>query len=422
MNGPELSVLFFMQMFCILAVCRGVGAVARRLGQPQVVGEMVAGVFLGPSLLGLVLPGPQQQLFPGESLKFLYIGAQLGVGLYMFLVGVEFNRETFANRARSALTISAAGMVAPFLLGAGLALAFFKAPGLFSTRATPFEAMLFLGAAMSITAFPMLARIIYERGLTGSPLGTLTLAAGALGDAGAWCVLAIVLASFGAGPAVAVRAIAGGLAYGVGVLTIGRRLLARLGVAAERAGRITPGLMALTLMLFLLGACTTDAIGIHAVFGGFLLGVAMPRGFFAREIRRQLEPFAVVFLLPMFFTFSGLNTRLDLLVNPQMCWIALAIIAAACLGKGGACWAAARLGGEDNRTALAVGTLMNARGLMELILINIGLQRGIIQPGLFSTLVLMAIVTTLMASPVFEWVYGRHARKSEGLKVMPAEA
>ena len=409
-------------MFVILLVCRLVGAMSRKLGQPQVVGEMIAGVFLGPSLLGFFFPALQTRLFPPASLSLLYVGAQLGVGLYMFLVGVEFDVATFRNRARSAASVSAAGMVAPFVLGAALAIALVKVPGLFSERAALWEAMLFLGAAMSITAFPMLARIIYERGLTGTALGTLALAAGAIGDAGAWCVLAVVLASFGAGPMVAIKAIGGGVLYAVVVLTIGRKLLARLGTAAEKKGQLTPPLLGITLTLCMIGLWATDSIGIHAVFGGFILGIAMPRGFFARELQRQVEPFAVVFLLPMFFTFSGLKTQLNVVNNPQMLLIAAAVIAAACLGKGGACWAAARLNGEDNRTALAVGTLMNSRGLMELIIINIGLQKGVIGNALFSIMVLMAIVTTLMASPMFEWVYGRHARKVGALGAAPVEA
>ncbi|MBM3839941.1 MAG: cation:proton antiporter [Verrucomicrobia bacterium] len=422
MSGPQLSVAFFLQMFVILGVCRLVGVIARKFGQPQVVGEMIAGVLLGPSLLGLLFPELQQQLFPKESLEVLYVGAQLGVGLYMFLVGVEFKTDLFRSRIHSAAAVSVSGMLAPFVLGAVLALWLIKVPGLFSAKAKTYEAVLFLGAAMSITAFPMLARIIYERGLTGTSLGTLALAAGAIDDAAAWCVLAIVLASFGAGAAVAVKAIAGGVAYGVVVLTIGRKLLIRLGTAAERSGKVSPTLLAVVLMLFAAAAWFTDAIGIHAVFGGFILGVAMPRGLLARELQFQLAPFAVVFLLPMFFTFSGLNTRLDMVNNPSMLLIALAVLAAACLGKGGACWAAARLNGEDNRTALAVGTLMNARGLMELIIINIGLQKGVIEPGLFSIMVLMAIVTTLMASPVFEWVYGRHARKTGQLGTAPVDS
>ncbi len=295
MTGAQLSVAFFLQMFFILAVCRIVGAAGRRVGQPQVVGEMVAGVLMGPSLFGLFFPELQQHLFPKDSLKTLYVGAQLGVGLYMFLVGVEFKIELFRSRVRSAAAVSISGIVAPFALGSLLALWLVKLPGLFSEKATTFEAVLFLGAAMSITAFPMLARIIYERGLTGTALGTLALAAGAIDDAAAWCVLAVVVASFGGGAPVAVKAIAGGIAYGVFVLTLGRNLLARFETAAARAGKVTPAMLAITLMLLMLAAWITDAIGIHAVFGGFLLGVAMPRGLFTRELQRQLEPFAVVF-------------------------------------------------------------------------------------------------------------------------------
>src|ERR1051325_1723701 len=317
MSGAELSVAFFLQMFFILAVCRVVGALARRLGQPQVVGEMVAGVFMGPSLLGLLLPNLQPKLFPPDSLKVLCVGAQLGVGLYMFLVGVEFNNQTFLSRARSAAAVSIAGLALPFVLGAGLAIPLLKFPGLFSPQATLFEAALFLGAAMSITAFPMLARILYERGLTGTELGTLALSAGAMNDAAAWGILAIVIGTFDGGSALAVKAIGGGIGYALIVLTIGRKLLTRLGTAVEKQGRLTPTMLAFTLMLFLLAAWLTDTIGLHAVFGGFLLGVAMPRGLFAREIARQLEPFAVVFLVPMFFTFSGLNTRLDMVNNLQ---------------------------------------------------------------------------------------------------------
>lgn len=411
MSASQLSITFFLQMFVILAVCRVVAMLASRVGQPQVVGEMIAGVFLGPSLLGLFFPQVQLALFPPESLKVLYVGAQLGVGLYMFLVGVEFDISTFMERARSAALVSISGMIAPIILGALLALILIKIPGLFSAKATMFEAMLFLGAAMAITAFPMLARIIFERGLTGTPLGTLALAAGAIGDAGAWGVMALVLASFGAGPIIAVKAITGGIFYTVFTLTVGRKLLARVGVAVEKRGEVTLPILAVTLMCFMLGVWFTDAIGVHAVFGGFILGIAIPRGTYSRELRRMLEPFAVVFLLPMFFTFSGLNTRLNMVNSIQMLLIAGAVILAASAGKILACWAAARLAGEDNRTSLAVGALMNSRGLMELIIINIGLQRGVIEAGLFSIMVLMAIVTTLMATPMFEWVYGRHARQ-----------
>jgi len=210
---------------------------------------------------------------------------------------------------------------------------------------------------------------------------------------------------------VAVVAIAGGGAFALFMMTLGPRLLAPLGRIAEREGRVGPSVLGVVLILFMLSAWAMDAVGIHAVFGGFILGVAMPRGLLTAEIKRQLEPFAVLVLLPMFFTFSGLNTQLTMVDNIGLAAVTLVILAGSVLAKGGACWAAARLTGQDNATAMGIGALMNARGLMELIIINIGLQRGVIGPALFSILVLMAIITTLMASPLFEWVYGRRARE-----------
>ncbi len=419
MSNEQLSVAFFSQMAIILVACRLAGLLGRWIGQPQVVCEMIAGVALGPSLYGLLAPEFQKSLFPPDSLKVLYVGAQLGVGIYMFLVGAEFDLDLFRGRLRSAASVSVAGMLVPFILGALLAPWLMTMPGLFNEKVGRFEATLFLGAAIAITAFPMLARIIHERGLSGTSLGTLALAAGAIDDAAAWCVLAVVLASFGAGPAIAVKAICGGILYGVFMTTLGRRWLRPLGRSVETAGRLTSTHLAILLTLFTLAAWAMDAIGIHAVFGGFLLGSALPRGRLTTELRRQVEPFAVVFLLPMFFTFSGLKTRLDLVNSAELLWVALVVLAASILGKGVACWAAARLNGEDNRTALAVGTLMNSRGLMELIILNIGLQKGVIGPALFSIMVVMAIVTTLMASPIFEWVYGRHARRTGELGAAP---
>jgi Kef-type K+ transport system membrane component KefB len=417
-----LSAAFFLQMAVILLACRLVGMAAKKIGQPQVVGEMIAGVMLGPSLLGHFWPGSTDLIFTKESRGILYAGAQLGVGLYMFLVGLEFRTDHFRSRARSAASVSIAGMVVPFILGALLVLWLQHVPGIFSPKVRYFEGALFLGAAIAITAFPMLARIISERGLSGTPLGTLALAAGAIDDAAAWCVLAVVLATFGASQPLVIGdfkfgaevvAIGGSVLYGVVALTLGKKLLAGLGRKAEREGEVSQPVMAFVLALFCLAAWYADIIGVHAVFGGFILGIAMPRGIFADDIRKKIEPFAVVFLLPMFFTFSGLNTKLDVLVDPRLMLVGLAILLASMLGKFAACWAAARLNGEDNATALAVGTLMNARGLMELIIINIGLQRGIIGEALFSILVVMAIVTTLMASPVFELVYGRKMRRGE---------
>lgn len=422
MAPAQLSVIFFLQLFAIVAVSRGVGWLARRyLGQPQVVGEMIAGVILGPSLFGLLAPDLQAMLFPKEARGILYAGAQLGVGLYMFLVGLGFRADHFRSNAGSAAAVSLSGMAAPFLVAVAITPWLVGIPGLFSPSVTQMQATLFMGACIAITAFPMLARIIHERGLSDTPLGTLSLSAGAIDDAGAWTVLAVVLATFGDGPMVAVKAIGGAILFAVVVLGLGPRLLAPLGRRAERRGGIAQGDLAIALMLFLGAAFAMDAVGMHAVFGGFLLGVVMPRGVFAEGLRRQLEPVTVVLLLPMFFAFSGLNTQLTLVDNLGLLGVTLAILAASVLAKGGACWAAARLTGQDNPTALGIGALMNARGLMELIIINIGLQRGIIGPALFSILVLMAILTTLMASPLFELVYGRRARSTGALGTLSEE-
>jgi len=209
---------------------------------------------------------------------------------------------------------------------------------------------------------------------------------------------------------IAVSAIGGGVVYAIGVLTIGKRLFSRLGEKVERSGGMSGAMFTFVLMLVMLGAWVTDAVGIYAVFGAFILGAAMPRGAFASEIQRRLEPMTTNFLLPLFFVYSGLNTRLGLVDTPALWAIGLVVLLIACFGKGVACWLAARLNGEDNREALAIGTLMNARGLMELIILNIGLERGVITPTLFTIMVMMAVVTTLMASPVFELVYRRPRR------------
>ncbi len=408
----DLSILFFLQVACILGACRVVGWLARLIHQPQVVGEMIAGVLLGPSVFGLLAPEWQVRLFPEQSKPILFAVCQIGLALYMFLVGVEFRSELLRERARSAVSVSVAGMLVPFVLGALLGVWLLREPGMFGPKVHRLEAGLFVGAAMAITAFPMLARIIYERGLSGTGLGTLALAAGAIDDAAAWCVLAVVLASLDHSWSIAAKAIGGGALYAVILWTVGRPLLRPLAASAERAGRLSEATLVLILGLVMLGAWYTDAIGIYAVFGAFMMGVVIPRGFLAERLQQAIEPLTVALLLPLFFTYSGLNTRLDLVDTPALWWTASLVLAAACLGKGGACYAAARSHGEDHRTALAVGALMNARGLMELIILNIGLQRGVISPTLFSLMVIMAIATTLMAAPLFEWVYGRHARRT----------
>ena len=413
MNNLNLAIHFFLQIAVILLFCRIVGAVARRFGQPQVVAEMVAGVLLGPSLFGLIWPEGQSWLFPWDKTQkvrdtqsYLFPASQLGLALYMFVVGMEFRVDIVRKRLRSSIAVSAAGMLTPFVLGAGLAWVLFHQTELFPKKTRLMEAMLFLGASMCITAFPMLARIIHFKKLTGTTMGTVALGAGAIDDATAWCLLAVVLASFDDNWSHARFNIGGGVAYVAFTLLAVRPLLARAQALIVKEGALTEAGLVIGLALMALGAWFTDLIGLHAVFGAFVMGAAMPRGVVTRDLIGRIQPLTVALLLPLFFTYSGLNTKIGLL-NTGFLWLMCgAVLVAAVLGKGVACWLAARMTGISNREALGIGTLMNARGLMELIIINIGLQRGIISEGLFATLVIMAVVTTLMASPIFERLVG----------------
>ncbi len=422
-TNNDLSIHFFLQLVFILAACRLVGWLAQKyLAQPQVVGEMIAGVLLGPSLFGLLAPELQAVIFPPASKSILYVGAQLGVGLYMFLVGTTLQLGHFKTKGRSAISVSLAGILVPFAMAALITPHLLKVPGLFADGISTSNATLFMGACIALTAFPMLARIITERGLANTSLGTLTLTAGAFDDVCSWCVLAIVLATFGGGAGVAILAIGGGMIYAIFILLFGAKILATLGKMVERDGEMSMTVLALTLMAFAMSAFLMDAIGIHAIFGGFIIGAVMPRGLFVTELKKKVEPLAVVLLLPMFFTYSGLNTRMDMVNTVSLLLIALGILAVSIFAKFAACYGAARLAGEDNRTALGIGALMNSRGLMELIIINIGLQKGIIGPTLFSMMVLMAIVTTMMAGPLFEAVYGKKARESGELAAIDPKA
>lgn len=418
MNNLHLSVQFFLQLAVILVFCRIVGAIASRLGQPQVVGEMVAGVLLGPSLFGLLWPDAQHWLFPWDGSQttrdtqsYLFPAAQLGLALYMFVVGMEFRVDIVQRRLRSSIAVSVAGMVVPFVLGVGLAWVFFHYTELFPAKTSLMEAMLFLGASMCITAFPMLARIIHFKKLSGTTMGTVALGAGAIDDATAWCLLALVLASLDQNWTHALLNIAGGLAYVAFTLGLLRPVLVRARPWMINSGALTEAGLVCCIALMALGAWFTDSIGLHSVFGAFVMGAAMPRGVVVRDLTARIEPLTVALLLPLFFTYSGLNTKMALLDSPFLWLMCAALLGAAVLGKGVACWLAARATGLPNREALGIGTLMNARGLMELIIINIGLQRGVISEGLFAVLVIMAVVTTLMTSPIFDRLVGDRAHR-----------
>ncbi len=413
-DNLHLSVQFFFQIGVILIACRIVGLFAKRLGQPQVVAEMITGVMLGPSLFGLFLPEWQQAIFPWDrqqttrdTQSYLYPISQLGLALYMFVVGLEFRVDIVRSHFKSSLAVSLAGMIAPFALGTGLGWYFFHYTELFPKQTTLVAAMLFLGASMCITAFPMLARIIHFKGLTGTLMGTVAIGAGAIDDAMAWCLLALVLAILKSEIAGAAWSMGGGLLFVLVAVAVVRPCLDRCKhwwVEADEtlsdAGFIV-GLVAMTS-----GSWFTDTIQLHAVFGAFVMGACIPRGIMARDLIARIQPLSVALLLPLFFTYSGLNTKIGLLNSTYLWGMCGLVFVAAVAGKFGACWLAARWTGLPNREALGIGTLMNARGLMELIIINIGLQKGVISEALFAILVIMAVVTTLMASPLFDALVG----------------
>ncbi|MGH7956115.1 MAG: cation:proton antiporter, partial [Opitutaceae bacterium] len=331
-----------------------------------------------------------------------------GLAAYMFVVGLEFRQDIVRRQMRSAVAVSIAGMVTPFVLGAALGWVLFHHTSLFPERTSLFEAMLFLGASMCITAFPMLARIIHFKKLTGTTMGAVSLGAGAINDAAAWCLLAVVLARLDGDFSSAFLNIGGGTAYVCVVSLIVRPLLKKWARGIELRAHVSDGEFVVCLSLLAIGAWFTEVIGLHGVFGAFIMGVAMPRGLITNTLIERVQPLTVALLLPLFFTYSGLNTQMGLLNSTYLWLMAGLVLVVAIGGKGVACWLAARATGVSNREALGIGTLMNVRGLMELIIINIGLQRGIISPALFAILVIMAVVTTLMASPIFDLLVGRH--------------
>jgi Kef-type K+ transport system membrane component KefB len=418
MSNQQLAIQFFLQLTVILIACRLVGRVMAALGQPRVIGEMLAGILLGPSLLGWLSPSLQASLFPAASLPVMSVISQVGLVLYMFVVGTHLSTDFVRQAYKSAMLISVAGVVAPFALGAALASFLFTDGRFFAPGVTSWQSMIYLGAAMSVTAFPVLARIIQERGISGTALGTLALAAGATDDVIAWSLLAVVLSSLNQNAAMALIAIGGGAAYAVTVFALVRPQLIRFAASVERDGTLVPGKLTVVLTLLMAAAWFTDWIGVHAVFGAFVLGVAMPRGMLTAELNRQIEPVATALLVPLFFAYSGLSTRAGLLWSAELLLLAAGVTLIASLGKAVACWGAARLTGRPNREAMAIGALMNARGLMELIILNIGLERGLISPTLFTIMVTMTLITTVAAGPLFEWAWrgGREVPELAGVR------
>ena len=407
--------LLLQQLIVIVGATRLVGGLIQKIGQPSVIGEMIAGILLGPSLLGLFWPDSQTFLFPPSSMPTLRLFSQIGVILYMFLVGIDLDLGHLRQKAEAAVLVSHASIVVPFFLGTALCLFIFPAVAPSNIPFTPFA--LFLGIAMSITAFPVLARIVDERGLMGSFLGNTTIACAAVDDVTAWCLLAVVIAIAGAsGFGGAALTVALTVCFIAVMLLVVRPQVARLVDGVHRSETGGKGLVAGALMFAFASALFTEVIGIHALFGAFLAGTVMPvDSRLRRSLRDRLETFTTVVLLPLFFAFTGLRTQIGLLADLESWLLCLLVILVAVVGKFGGSSLAARWTGIGWKDSLAIGVLMNTRGLMELIVLNIGYDMGILSPRIFAMMVLMALVTTFMAGPLLLLLgVGGHEREDTG--------
>lgn len=421
MHGLTLTgiSLLIVQLVVIIGLSRLIGRAAQWMGQPMVVAEVVAGILLGPSLLGWLAPGVMGTLFPATSMPGLTLLSQVGLILFMFLIGLEVDPKMLKGRGHASVFISHASIVVPFGLGAAAALWLY--PRL-SEPTVPFSSfLLFMGVAMSITAFPVLARILTERGLLRTRVGMLALTCAAVDDVTAWCLLAFIVSIVRASDLThAAYTTLFSLLYIGFMLGVMRPFLRRLGArVADRQG-LNQNVVALTLLLLLASAWTTELIGIHALFGAFLLGAIIPKeGGLAEALAEKLEDVAVVLLLPLFFAYSGLRTQLGLLSGASDWAVCGLIIVLACAGKFGGSAVAARLTGVRWREAGAIGVLMNTRGLMELIVLNLGLDLGVISPKLFTMMVIMALVTTFLTTPLLRWMYPPSEQARDALPLAP---
>jgi Kef-type K+ transport system membrane component KefB len=400
MTSVQKSDIFLRVLVALTAIIV-TGQVLARLfayvSQPPVIGEVVAGILLGPSLLG---PEVSALVLPPSVAPYLGAIAQLGVVLYMFLVGLQFNPTLLKHRAHATVAISHTSILVPFLLGAILALPLY--PRL-SSSDVPFTSFaLFMGVAMSITAFPVLARILTDYRLTRTSLGVVALSCAAVDDVTGWCLLAFVSGVVKAQMNEGLFVTVGALAFIASMFLLARPFLA-WSIRSWRGEQHSQSVVTLIFVALLFSALTAEAIGIHAIFGAFLLGTIIPHDSApARTLTRQLEEVVTILLLPAFFAFTGMRTRIDLLAGSGLWLMCGLIILAAILGKFGGTLVAARLTGQNWRNAAILGTLMNTRGLIELIVLNVGLDFRVISPTLFAIMVLMALVTTALTSPVLK--------------------
>lgn len=392
-----------LSMAVIIVVARAMGMLFRRIHQPPVIGEVVAGILLGPSLLGWLAPQASAFLLPPSIMPTLGVIAQIGVILFMFVVGIELDTRRLRQQTRITVAISHASIVVPFVLGLGLALPLY--PQL-STWDVPFYVFaLFMGVSMSVTAFPVLARILTDRGMHRSRLGNIALACAAVDDVTAWCMLALVVGVAQSEPQRVMVTMTLTAAF-IAVMFIAVRPLVLRLVERYETGRLSgQGLLAAACAGLFVAALTTEGIGIHALFGAFLLGSFIPHDSkAAQDIRGRLEDAVVVIFLPAFFAFAGMRTHIGLLDGWEAWALCGVIILVASAGKFGGSAVAARLCGLGWRDSATLGILMNTRGLMELIVLNIGYDLGVISPSLFAMLVLMAVVTTMATTPIVVWL------------------
>lgn len=392
----------------IIVVTRTMGLLARRIGQPPVIGEVVGGILLGPSLLGHIAPDAMAYLLPHDVAPILGIIAQLGVILFMFLVGLELDLGHLRESGRATLLISHASIALPFVMGAALALPLYDAMAGDGISFTVFA--LFFGVSLSVTAFPVLARILMDARVHQTRLGVLALACAALGDATAWCLLAFVVSIAQGRPGDALYSVVLTLVFVFVLVAVVAPLLRRWLPRIESTPGLSRSSLAVILVAMLLSALATELIGIHALFGAFLLGAILPHDSpVAAEVRRRVEDLVRVLLLPAFFAFTGLRTEIGLISGVDQWLLCAGIIVVAVAGKFGGTLIAARVTGLSWRGSSALGVLMNTRGLVELIVLNIGLDLGVITPTLFTMLVIMALVTTFMTSPLLLVIMRRNS-------------
>ncbi len=397
-------VTLLVQLAVIIATASAAAILFQKIGQPKVIGEMFAGIILGPSLLGWIAPQLSAAIFPTASLPWLGALSQVGIVLYMFLVGLAMNPAELREQRRALLLVSHASIVAPFVLGAAFAMYLY--PRLSSGGVSLTSFALFVGAAMSITAFPVLARILAERKMVGTKLGSMAIGCAAVNDVVGWTILAWIVVLVRSREAAVMPMwwmIGGLLLFVVLMLTAGRRLMRTFASAYERNGKLGEIGVAAIFLIILLSALTTERLGLHLLFGAFLAGVCMPKTpDLVRDLTARFETVTVVVLLPLYFAFTGLRTSVALIHGMQMWLICAVIIALAIAGKFGGSAVAARYAGLPWRESAALGILMNTRGLMELVILNIGLDVGVISRPLFSMMVVMALVTTFMTAPLFD--------------------